>query len=113
MICKKLQYLNSGKYHEASGKSLCYPYIEGGASFRSITDCSNVLTPKKMVEYENIQLTLELFMLDKYYHNSHPLNTSWKKEDSQIWKAICGIKNEVESHIVICSFKNLTNQETL
>ncbi|KAH0720010.1 hypothetical protein KY284_005040 [Solanum tuberosum] len=37
---------NAEKYHWASRKSLCYPYIEGGASFRSITDSSKAFRAK-------------------------------------------------------------------
>lgn len=63
---------NSGKYHCAPWKSLCYPYIKRGDSFRSIADTSKAFRAKSGGISQLLNSLWSSFMLAVCCHNSHP-----------------------------------------
>lgn len=79
----------NARHHWASWKSLCFPYKEGGAQFRSLEDICKAFTAKIWWNLRTRNSFWREFMLAKYCRSSHPYNAQWYSGQSMHWKALC------------------------
>ncbi|OIT30843.1 putative ribonuclease h protein, partial [Nicotiana attenuata] len=91
---------SGGKYHWAAWKNLCYPYDEGGANFRRLSDTCKAFRAKQWWNLRTSNSLWGSFMIAKYCESNHPITIMWNKGNSQNWEAICDIKEEMELNIV-------------
>ncbi|KAH0769665.1 hypothetical protein KY290_013646 [Solanum tuberosum] len=88
-----------GKHHWIAWDTLSYPYNEGGANFRKISDICRAFKSK---QWWNLRTTTSLwgdYMKSKYLHTHHPVKAKWISGNSQGGKAICEARSNVENHI--------------
>ncbi|OIT37319.1 putative ribonuclease h protein [Nicotiana attenuata] len=89
-----------GKHHWVSWYNLCFPFEEGGANFRRLEDISLAFHAKQWWKFRTTNTIWSNFMKFKYADNIHPLTVNWAKGNSYSWKAMCDVKERVDSNIL-------------
>lgn len=68
---------NRNKRHWKSWSDLCYPFLEGGAGFRSMEDISNAFAAKLWWNFRTQNTLLREFLEAKYCKRYHPVARKW------------------------------------
>ncbi|XP_059285024.1 uncharacterized protein LOC132038365 [Lycium ferocissimum] len=89
-----------GKHNWVSWTNLCYPYAEGGPNFKSLSDICHAFQTKQWWALRTSDSLWKKFMEAKFYNNLHPTMAQWSRRQSQSWKTLCNIKEEVDNIII-------------
>ncbi|XP_015167940.1 uncharacterized protein [Solanum tuberosum] len=88
------------KMHWASWNSMCYPYDEGGVSFRRLQDICKAFTTKQWWTLRATNSLWKEFLMAKYCQRIHPVIKRWYAGNSHSWNAMCKIKSTMDQYIL-------------
>lgn len=88
--------------NQACQNSICYPYDEGGASFRRLQDiCKAFITKQWWKQWWILRATNYLqkeFLMDKYCQRIRQWIKRWG--NSHCWNAMCKIRSTMDQYIL-------------